>query len=420
MLIKDILNCIAQDKKVTIIVATHDIDLYKAERTYTIKDQKILYDKISNVKNSGISIKRSPQVIRKSIHYYNKKHQRKSSFYTSFITAIILSIAVFTQMYMAYYNSTMSDLLNNSFGEVRVYYGLDKLKVYQELTTPISLTNINKMRNINGIKSVSPFYEFYGTINNISVVVQSYNNNLFSKTKDTLNKDSQIIISNHLYETIKHKSTIELETDSKQTIKIGAVLEKQVMNRYSNSGENIIYFPLEYFKDKDYPVYMLLLNIEEDANIDEVYDALKRVDNDLTIYSPIGIEQLKTFNKSIVEKISQFSFIILLMVFLFIIYDRSKELFQQKKELALLKANGSSSMQTLKILFLRYIKEIILIDIIVSLSICLFIMIFNFKNQLLILKMILLLISINIMIIFIPICLSLILVNKREVIDLLS
>lgn len=281
-------------------------------------------------------------------------------------------------MYMAYYNSTMSDLLNNSFGEIKVYYGLDKLKAYQELTTPISLTNINKMRNINGIKSVSPFYEFY--------------------------------------ETIKHKSTIELETDSKQTIKIGAVLEKQVMNRYSNSGENIIYFPLEYFKDKDYPVYMLLLNIEEDANIDEVYDALKRVDNDLTIYSPIGIEQLKTFNKSIVEKISQFSFIILLMVFLFIIYDRSKELFHQKKELALLKANGSSSMQTLKILFLRYIKEIILIDIIVSLSICLFIMIFNFKNQLLILKMILLLISINIMIIFIPICLSLILVNKREVI----
>ena len=196
-------------------------------------------------------------------------------------------------MYMAYYNSTMSDLLNNSFGEIKVYYGLDKLKAYQELTTPISLTNINKMRNINGIKSVSPFYEFY--------------------------------------ETIKHKSTIELETDSKQTIKIGAVLEKQVMNRYSNSGENIIYFPLEYFKDKDYPVYMLLLNIEEDANIDEVYDALKRVDNDLTIYSPIGIEQLKTFNKSIVEKISQFSFIILLMVFLFIIYDRSKELFQQKK-----------------------------------------------------------------------------------------
>ena len=115
------------------------------------------------------------------------------------------------------------------------------------------------MRNINGIKSVSPFYEFYGTINNISVVVQSYNNNLFSKTKDTLNKDSQTIISNHLYETIKHKSTIELETDSKQTIKIGAVLEKQVMNRYSNSGENIIYFPLEYFKDKDYHVYMLSL-----------------------------------------------------------------------------------------------------------------------------------------------------------------
>lgn len=220
--------------------------------------------------------------------------------------------------------------MNNSFGEIRVYYGSDKLKVYQELTTPISLTNINKMRNINGIKSVSPFYEFYGTINNISVVVQSYNNNLFSKTKDTLNKDSQTIISNHLYETIKHKSTIELETDSKQTIKIGAVLEKQVMNRYSNSGENIIYFPLEYFKDKDYPVYMVLLNIEEDANIDEVYDALKRVDNDLTIYSPIGIEQLKTFNKSIVEKISQFSFIILLMVFLFIIYDRSKYMIDQK------------------------------------------------------------------------------------------
>lgn len=77
----------------------------------------------------------------------------------------------------------MSDLLNNSFGEIRVYYGSDKLKVYQELTTPISLTNINKMRNINGIKSVSPFYEFYGTINNISVVVQSYNNNLFQKQK---------------------------------------------------------------------------------------------------------------------------------------------------------------------------------------------------------------------------------------------
>ena len=64
--------------------------------------------------------------------------------------------------------------INSPLEEIRIYYGPDQQFAVDKITETIDDYTFNRLKQIDGIKNLSPFYELFGECQEDEILIQSY------------------------------------------------------------------------------------------------------------------------------------------------------------------------------------------------------------------------------------------------------
>lgn len=417
----------------TIIIASHDLDMLEiANIHYHIENKKII------LKNKDInnfqSIKRTIVKTNPIAYYLHAYRSNKVHYKRNIIISFLMIIVTYMVSFQVYYQNETERMINKAIdNELRISYNAGS-NAYDVVGKPVSKALIQDLLSNNMVTSVSPFFEWNVILDNSSfkenVVIQPYNSNFKLYKSDNnhellindkkLNND-KIYLSYSLYQKINDidlKGKIQVIKNNDYSfvelpfmIIKADVIDKEILNRYTRTSENIIYISQnlyqkimnQYIKDATYQSNVYLLKIDSYKNTEAVIDYIKTRDQDINIYNPVSSLILNKTTSLGFEMINKFSKIIFTLFILSCFIIGIFDIVSKRYQYALLLINGMTKLDCLKIIIKARLNYCLLSIIIgLNLVILLFYLQYQLVPKLIIEKVIIILLIINMIIIIVP------------------
>lgn len=360
ILVIDIIKEIVATNEAIVFVVSHDQRIISsADNIYKIENAKIICNNVmDSFYDSVESYKRNNTNYEKAIKHYLSKSKANISKILYLILSFIVMVLLFNVGYSSFYREYIEhNIINSSMEEIRIYYGPKKRKPVNDINKYIPSDYLKKIKNLDGIKDVVPFYELTGLVDDNDVLIQTYCNNFNSKIYKQYQNESNIYVSNSLKGLLKEDQLSLMFNGYNYDLKITGVLNDGYVNNYSENGNKIIYIPVDKFNklmDTDnIEPYLYILKFDSNVNLNKVMEQIKHIDKDIVIYSSVDIDKLQLLNTQLLSGIENVVKILFGCVIILILYDKSKLIISRKHELALLYANGLSKNKILQILFLE-------------------------------------------------------------------
>ncbi|MCD8027402.1 MAG: ABC transporter ATP-binding protein [Erysipelotrichaceae bacterium] len=374
MMVIDVMKSIADEGKVIVFVATHDKRMMdKVDVLFKIENCQIVADKDINKTEFYEMTSRSDNYYKQSIKQYINISKRTIKKALYILMSITLFILLFNFGYSNYYqNYIIDEVINSPLEEIRVYYGSDKKFAINTIEKYLSSDVQSKIRNINGVEDLIPFYELYPMYNNESILIQSYTD-LSSHIDTTYDNDSGIYVSYSLGSILEDDSITIDYNGTSYNLAVNGTLEKAYYNQYSDNGEKIIYISYDKLKeiiDTDMSPYLYIVKFNKNVNLDTFEYDIKNIDSNITIYSSVDISNLSLLNNQLLDGITQITIVLTVCIFILIVYDRSKDISERINEFGLLYANGLSLKDIIGIIIKEsHIYVIMTVDVSLTVSI---------------------------------------------------
>lgn len=352
----DILKNITRQTDTIVLLSSHDQrTMEHCDVIFTIENHKIIRKTKENIEKSTHieEINRDKSYTKKAFESYIKTSRQKSTKLIYFCLMIIYGIFFFSVGYDHYYTSYITDhFINSPLEEVRIYYGPDQQFAAGKITETIDDYTFNRLRQIEGIKYLSPFYEIYAECQEDEVLIQTYHT-LLDDVIERYN-DGDIYVTYNLSKLVNHEK-IKISVEGQEyDLKVAGILEKDARNKYSKNGEKIIYIKDDIFTDLikvDAKPILYVVSFENDANLKTVKDSVEDIDGNLTYYSSVDIDEVCLLNEQLLNGIETLVSVIMIFILIILLYDKQKYLKERESEFILLHANGMTMKEYHYILF---------------------------------------------------------------------
>lgn len=383
-IILDILREQAKRGKM-IMMASHDPSLIEAcEVVYTIDEGKLkkVKDQESQETNLRIHKQRKKIPIRFYLSYYRSFF--KKNMVNQFVMLMVCGLCVAVLMARenvskGYENKQLSkidELLGteilvtsqkNDQGMALYYQGLPAIR---EMT-------LKRISNLSNLQAMYPYYEIQvNGIDGMSTrcIIQPYtpNHPIGNYLLDGEMKENGIYITESLAKqmdqnvSFEHPVNIEGLLPDGTTyvfndIQVDGILDKDYHNDYSN-GNEIIFFPIEMMPEQD-NIQALLVYSEHYDLVSALKEKIVQQDSELGVFSAFS---RTTEGNSVMTNIRNFlnilALVIILLSILLIGLIYSGYMMNRKAEICLLRVNGLSKKEILKLVLIEMILQTIMIS----------------------------------------------------------
>ena len=349
-----VLKKIVHETDTIVLLASHDNRVIEqSENIYRISDLKITSNENIVDEVAVSEYRRDSKYTLKAYNEYVRISKKKNKKFIYGCLTLIYVLFFFSSGYRIYYNRYVKDnFIDSSLEEVRLYYGDSKQYSYNEVIKPVSEDTSNRVRQIEGIERLIPFYEVFAYIKDDDVLLQSYASKIDDKLV-TKYDDGEVYISYNLSKLVEDRKVV-IEVNGKEyEFKVAGIVGNDYRNSYSNNGQKIVYFPYELLKDtfNISDTYLYVIRFKDGANIKTVVDRVASIDKELTCFSTIDIDTICLLNDQLLSGIDILVKLVLVMVLIMILYDKYKYLRERNKEFILLYANGMTFKEFYMILF---------------------------------------------------------------------
>lgn len=345
-MIIEILRNITKQTDTIVLLASHDQRIIKyGDVIFSIQNHKIINQNVKiYYENKEVinSIERDIVNTKKAFQSYIKISKKKNKKFIYYCLTIIYAIFFFSTGYKIYYSHYITEnFINSSLEEVRVYYGPDKQYAINEIKEKINDNTLSKIKQIEGIKELVPFYEIMADCNDNEILIQTYHtlpDNIHTKYND-----GYIYVTYNISKLIENEKIAFSIDDKEYDLEVSGVLTKDSRNKYSKNGEKIIYIKDELLKDIlqiDVDPYLYIIIFENGVNLKTVEERIKEIDSYLTCYSTVDIDEICLLNEQLLSGIETLVKIVMIFILIVLIYDKQKYLKERESEFILLYANG--------------------------------------------------------------------------------
>lgn len=360
----DILKNITRKTDTIVLLSSHDRRTMElCDVIFTIENHKIIRNTKENVKESTHieEVNRDKSYTKKAFESYIKISRQKSTKLIYFCLMIIYGIFFFCIGYDRYYTSYITDyFINSPLEEIRIYYGPDQQFAVDKITETIDDYTFNRLKQIDGIKNLSPFYELFGECQEDDILIQSYH----KLSDDVIERydDGDIYVTYNLSKLINNEK-IKISVEGQEyELKVSGILEKESRNKYSKNGEKIIYIKDDIFKElinADVKPYLYVVSFENDANLKTIKERVEDINSNLTYYSSVDIDEVCLLNEQLLSGIETLVSIVMIFTIIILLYNKQRYLKERENEFILLHANGMTLKEYHYILY----KESYVFDI---------------------------------------------------------
>lgn len=357
---------IAHDGKM-VIIATHNpqiLDL--CDEVYEIKNQHIIQRKSCKV-SSETKIALSPirHVYQKFYHWYTHFEFGKSQIQKIallLISTLILSLCIFS--------FAIRDSLKNKYQSSLNQYASNEVYVSHSYL-PMTQDGMKRLSELEGVKNLYKSYEIH--IDHIVVnqkkitldntfIVPYYD---YQKEKMNLSQEYQgdVYVSYDLAKSLNlNKDDVLTVNESfltTQHLSIGGVLnENYSFIQHREKNASCLYIPLRYFQDQETSSVVLQLDNFEafkhiNDNIYKINPQYKTVLSQNTYLSQINT--LETLS----EQIDKAIVVLFVLVIISLSVNQIFMIYNQKYEISVLKANGLSLGEIMKMMFSLLITQVV-------------------------------------------------------------
>lgn len=352
MVIQILKNIISQTNTIVLLTSHDQRIIQHANVIFTIQNHKIICQNKNTHQKRQIdknAIHRNKDYTKKAFQQYIEISRKKNNKIIYFCLTVIFTIFFFGTGYHIYYNDYITEnFINSSLEEVRIYYGPNRQFAFNDISDTISNHTLNKIKQIDGVKNLIPFYEIEATCQDDEILIQTYFTMDDKKIKTKYDNDGEVYISYNISKLMENENISFFVGDKEYQLKISGILNKDVKNNYSRNGEKIIYVKEELFNDIiDYQENSLLyiMSFKNNANLKTIKERVKKIDKDLTYYSTVDINKLCLLNEQLLEGIETLVKVMMIFILVIVIYDKQKYLKERENEFILLYANGMSSRE---------------------------------------------------------------------------
>ena len=360
----DILKNITRKTDTIVLLSSHDRRTMElCDVIFTIENHKIIRNTKENVKESihVEEVNRDKSYTKKAFESYIKISRQKSTKLIYFCLMIIYGIFFFCIGYDRYYTSYITDyFINSPLEEIRIYYGPDQQFAVDKITETIDDYTFNRLKQIDGIKNLSPFYELFGECQEDEILIQSYH----KLSDDVIERydDGDIYVTYNLSKLINNEK-IKISVEGQEyELKVSGILEKESRNKYSKNGEKIIYIKDDIFKElinADVKPYLYVVSFENDVNLKTIKERVEDIDSNLTYYSSVDIDEVCLLNEQLLSGIETLVSVVMIFTIVILLYNKQRYLKERENEFILLHANGMTLKEYHYILY----KESYVFDI---------------------------------------------------------
>lgn len=348
-IIMTLLSNIARKENIAILITTHSKDVLSyCQKIYEIEEKKLICT--YSVKKDEQKYSKTPLSSSLHLNFYLRylSHYYKLNRY---LYSLLILFAAFTISFCC-----VSFELKN--GYVNQQKQLYKTIVSKEIlvSSPLEITEaeLENIQNINGVTSVTYFPVLQGQVETFDVfILPKHNNDSLSQYTVHQISDTGVWINENLYQELGTPNQIQLNINNTiLNTPIHSTYDMSYADPFSNA-KNIIYVDLTQLLDfNQYNTILIKAeNLDEMkiiiTTLERYYEnvqspafELYQMDEDLKSTAKIG-----TILSGIIFSISFVLFIILFL----------KNIDQRKIELALLKVNGLTQNNLVKLIFIESI-----------------------------------------------------------------
>lgn len=329
-----LLNKIAEDDKIIVIVS-HDKMIEKyASVIYMIEDKKINLVKDLECKKQ-IKQKKSKinlDYYKTYIRYYIKYHKLSillNIMLISLCVTFLIMLSSVVDKFLDQQDKNLQDLSTNQVLMIN-----SQSQFYDENAELLSDDTIEKIKKIDGIENIYSYSENYIQVNKITVTICPYHNieDIKEYTEIEFKNTGKYFISNELYKVIKGN---QLSIEDKN-YDITAVLKQGYNATYNEDNHYVLYVPEEEIETRN-GNYIIMFN--DYKKIDAVSQQLENQYNVSIVNKENSSILLDSYSlANIVGKLLSILIYVISIVFLLIInYQTIKN---QKHSFAFLKVNS--------------------------------------------------------------------------------
>lgn len=418
-IILQVLRNIALNGKHVLIVSHSKNVQDFADIVYTIENQKIIQTK-GTIEKEDTTIKIKSNLVSFSfyLNYVLKTHY--NHFFTKLFLYILISCVIVFSNYALLFKPLLVDYYDRQLNIISNHEAVVTNKI------PFNQKEIDYFESMTNVTKVYPIRSFMDrqiavneSIKNIEYEIVPYLPFQFTEGKFEwkIESDFPIYISKSLEQKLNINREDILKVGLlKDAFKISGTVK---INVYSNitENQNIIYVPYDYFDIKE--TNKCLIYVEDFKDINEITQQLAKIDKNYEINMPYAnYNTMKELINQYSRNLTIFIQVLIMVVVILLSISQYYEINNQRYQICILKANGLSRFEIVKLMLTQFIGDIILISILgVVISLVLSKLsqsVFGFALHILTIRYLSCLILFILGIKVIPSLMSLYLVNRHE------
>ncbi len=357
--ILDLLKNIAIKQNKHVIIATHDPYIKQnANRLYEVKDQSLMLLK----EGSNNDQKEDEQPINHLPFTFFKNYSKnfthsKENYFINVLLSVLIVVLFLNLFVLPSYKQKLDQLLNDVSDSILIV-----TTNHQQSLTSQELDYINNLDGVIHTYTVNKEAGFGIQINDqfydVEYTIVPYFKDLTPLNFEWCNQENGIYLSYPLAKQLGITSTSTINIQSDHEITIDGVL-KSTNSNYFTSEKTLIYVPYDYFNNNESNQY--LIEINHYKKVTDVRDKISLLNKEYSVYSPYkdytSLYKMMDSNKLLIN-----SFTISLLLIILILSSVSKihSISNKKFELCILRANGLSKKELIKLMGMVFIKNSII------------------------------------------------------------
>lgn len=388
MMIMRILRRLADSGKM-IVLTSHDEDIVKlCDVQYKFENKKLVTHQPINEK-SDMAFTLSKTKLKLSFYLSYFARYMKSKLFSFIVLFTVISFVItlmigYQEIGKAFENEQLEALNDIANCEMLVTSKKDRYgeAVYRTDLPQISQIKIENIKNSKYCDAIYPFYQAYSTSvcyegidYEIYCTIQPYTaeKSLENIVQLIYDQKNEIYISHSLFQELEMDPESSLKLDvqyilpngleaSLDAIQVAGVLPQNYQDYYSDNSY-IIYVPYEQMPQLD-NVHALLVYANHFNSIDQLKDVITDVDPEFGVFNRVfRVGYLEQVLDN-VKKVTPFLMLILAIIsvtLIIMIYVRYIN--NRRFEICLLKVNGMSKLEILKMMLIETLVQVMIISI---------------------------------------------------------